>query len=459
MSNQGRALISALNSGDYQSVDQYADLSDLDIKIVNSHVHELFERAIRTENFKLFRALLKIPHVLVSGSEYCALRHAAAAGLVEYVSELSRIKSVNGNFQGKDGNTALMAAISGRWTQKKAVDLVRSILLTGKIKTNIKDAEGRTALLLAMARAWFEVADLLVDAGAHPQVEDAAGQTPLFLALTGSNVPPDLFQKMLGFTGDAPEEEAEIPAAKDDNFDHSDAQVMPPQSNFGFSSNAASVPKSPGSQVISNFPDEPPIVKQVQTVVEDFAKDEPPLQVDPNVKHAARPEDKENFQTVMEGQQIDDTLEKSYLFSPSSDRRYRMHREAVTAEINAIFSQLAMTGESMLKTDCARKDPATGLNLWQATAINGHFLDLLKAMARNKQYPDVNDLMARTEDGRRLVDFLEESAQLSAVLNDSVWNTQPKLLASLISSLPERRIRSLSALVSKTILLILENAG
>ena len=89
MSNQGRALLTSLNAGDYSAVDQYADLSDLDIKIVNSHIHELFERAIKAENFKLFRALLKIPQVLVSSAEYCALRHCATLGLVEYVSELA----------------------------------------------------------------------------------------------------------------------------------------------------------------------------------------------------------------------------------------------------------------------------------------------------------------------------------------------------------------------------------
>ena len=459
MANQGRALISALNSGDYQSVDQYADLSDLDIKIVNTHVHELFERAIRTENFKLFRALLKIPKVLVSGSEYCALRHATASGLVEYVSELSRNDTVNANFQGTDGDTALLAAVKGKWTQKKSLDLVRAIVLTGSIKTNIKDGGGKTALHYAMAKSWFDVADVLVDAGGHPQVEDSDGQTPLFLALTGTNVPPDLFQKMLSFDGDAPEEEAETPAFGS-AFDDDDAQAMSPQSAFGQAPTPATPANVPGVQVQQNQPqNDPPIVQKVQTTVDDFAKDAPPMQVDTPISTPKTPEDTESFQVVMEGQQIDDTLEKSFLFSPSSDQRYRLHRMAVTEQIAEIMGQLAMTGETMQKSDCARLDPTTGLNLWQAAAVNGHFLDLLKAMARNKNFPDVKDLMARTEDGRTLTNFLEESAQLSQVLNDPVWATQPKLLANLISTLPERRIRSLSALVSKTNLLILEGVG
>ena len=455
MSNQGRALISALNSGDYQSVDQYSDLSDLDIKIVNSHVHELFERAIRTENFKLFRAILKIPHVLVSGPEYCALRHATTAGLVEYVSELSRVKSVNANLQDKNGNTALMAAVTGKWTQKKALDLVRAIVYTGKIKTNIKDDDGRTALHYAMTKGWFDVANVLVDAGAHPKVEDSDGQTPLFYALTGQNVPADLFQKMLSYDGEAPEEEAE---KADFTPLDDDAQALPAQNPFGQSGFQSTRHSTPGVQVTQNFPpDDPtPPIQKTQVVVDDFVKDEPPLQIDPTAVARNTPEDTESFQIVMEGQQIDDTLEKSFLFSPSSDRRYRLHRKAVTEQIGAILGQLTMTGESMIAADCARLDPTTGLNLWQAAALNGHFLDLLKAMARSKQFPSVADLTSRTEDGRRLADFLEESAQLSQVLNDSVWASQPVLLAHLLASLPERRIRSLSSLVARTNLLILE---
>ncbi|HEX2901380.1 MAG TPA: hypothetical protein VHS96_16820, partial [Bacteroidia bacterium] len=63
--------------------------------------------------------------------------------------------------------------------------------------------------------------------------------------------------------------------------------------------------------------------------------------------------------------------------------------------------------------------------------------------------------MARTEDGRSLTDFLDDNAQLSAVLNDGAWAAKPKLLAALIASLPEKRIRSLAPLVAKTNLLIL----
>jgi hypothetical protein len=460
MSNQGRALLSSLNAGDFAAVDQYSDLSDLDIKIVNSHVHELFERSIRMENFKLFRALLKIPKILVSGPEYCALRHAASVGLVEYVSELVRIPSVNPNLQGKNGETALLVALKGKWTQKKALDLVRAILLTGPVKTNIKDEVGRTALFHAMAKGWYEVADALLAAGAHPKTEDEEGQTPLFLALTGNGVPGDLFQKMLSFTDDAPEEEAEEMPLHSSAFDD-DATSTPQPDPFALPRNPQHPHnRTPGTSVSAPIPDDddaPPIIKKVETVVQDFVVDEPPLSISPK-NIAPDLEDNDDFFAVMEGQAIDDTLEKSFLFSPSKNQRLRIHRKAVLENIVEIATQLSMTGEAIVPSDCAKKDPATGLNLWQTAAVQGQFLHLLKAMARFKRWPEAADLMGKTVDGRSLVDYLEENAQLSAVVNDTVWMERPKLLAALMASLPERRLRSLAPLVAKTNLLIL-NGG
>jgi hypothetical protein len=160
----------------------------------------------------------------------------------------------------------------------------------------------------------------------------------------------------------------------------------------------------------------------------------------------------------MEGQAIDDTLEKSFLFDASKDGRWRLHRKAVLEQIDYIVSQLATTGEPLAPADCARRDPASGLNLWQTAAIYGQFSLLLKAMARNQRWPEAADLLAKTDDGRSLTDYLDDNAQLNQVLNDGVWATRPKLLATLMSSLPERRLRAMSPLVAKTNLLIL-NGG
>ncbi|MEY3444052.1 MAG: hypothetical protein RLZZ519_2333 [Bacteroidota bacterium] len=459
MSNQGRALLTSLNAGDYSAVDQYADLSDLDIKIVNSHIHELFERAIKAENFKLFRTLLKIPKVLVSSAEYCALQHAATLGLVEYVSELARMGTVNGNLQGKSGDTALIASVKGNWSQKKALDLVRAIILIPKLRLNIRDNQGRTALHLAMGKEWYEVVNVLMDAGGNPKVEDEDEVSAVTLAgQQFLKIPGDLFQRVLNFQGEAQEDQPEeasptLRSAYDEDSSKPDpySQQVSQQSSM----------RTPGMQVNSPIPQDDdddsnaPIIKQVQTFVQDFAATEPPMQVQHNGPVVKAAEDTADLFTVMEGQAVDDSLEKSFLFSPSKNQSWRIHRKAVLESIEDIASQLNMTGEALTPADCVRKDPATGLNLWQSAAVHGHFLTLLKTMSRNKRWPEAAELMTRTEDGRSLTDFLDENAQLSAVLNDAIWTAKPKLLAALIAGLPERRIRSLGPLVAKTNLLIL----
>lgn len=460
MANEGRALITALNAGDYAAVDQYAGLSDHDIKIVNSHVHELFERAIKAENFKLFMALLKIPKVLVSGPDYCALRHAAGLGLGEYVRELARMPTANPNVVGKNGDTALLAAVKGGWTQKKGLDLVRAITILQPIKINIRDIEGRTALWYAMKKAWFDVATVLMDAGGNPKVEDEEGTSPLSLSLMASGLPTDLFTRMLGFTGDAVEEDADsaAPLHRPDDDDDSSFQRPDP---FGQSVLQHPAKRTPSVTVQPKAIDDdddqdddavaPPVIKQVNTVVQDFGSDDqvPVQQSRPTV------EDREDFFQVMDGQHIDDSLEKSFLFSPSSDGRYRMHRKAVLEVFGQVMTQLQMTGEAITAADCARKDPASGMNLWQSAAVQGQFLDLLNAMVRGKRWPEAADLTARTADGRSLADLLDENAQLSQVLNDAVWAERPKHLAALLAVLPERRLRGMAPLVAKTNLLIL----
>lgn len=461
MANEGRALLTALNAGDFAAVDQYTGLSDLDIKIVNAHVHDLFERALKTENFKLFRALLKIPNVLVSGAEYCALRHAAILGLVEYVSELVRIPSVNGNLQAKSGDTALLMAVKGNWSQKKALDLVRAILLIPRLRVNIRDNQGRTALYHATSKGWFDIVAALMDAGGNPKVEDEDETSALTLTLQQfAKVPADLFQRMINFEGDGADDQPEETSPPlQSKFDDEDDTPQPDP----FSKPIIHHPnhKAPGIQVKSIPPQDdedatlPPVIHQTSTVVQDFATDEPPLHVHPQASVAKTPADTADLFSILEGGAIDDTLEKSFLFSPSKNHSWRIHRKAVLENIGDIVGQLNMTGEALTVADCARRDPATGLNLWQSAAVHGLFLHLLKAMTRNKRWPEAADLMARTEDGRNLTDFLDDHAQLSAVLNDAVWGERPKLLAALLATLPERRLRSLAPLVAKTNLLIL----
>jgi hypothetical protein len=199
------------------------------------------------------------------------------------------------------------------------------------------------------------------------------------------------------------------------------------------------------------------VIKQVQSFVQDFVKDEPPIQAEPPKAKVAIPEDDEDLNRVLEGQQIDDSLEKQFLLSASSNGRMRLHRKAVLQNFEAIAAQLKMTGESFGQADCLRVDASTGLNLWHAAAMQGHFLEVLKGILNSRSHLEAAELTSPTEDGRKLVEFLEESAQLSKVLNDSVWNSRPHLLAAILSTLPERRLQGLASLVSRTNLLILNS--
>lgn len=199
MSQNGRALISALNNGDYDALDRIS-LSEGDIRIVNQRVHELFERAIGGENLPLFEALLQIPQVKISGKEYCALRHAAQLGLAEYLQRLEGHRGVKPSLKDKSGFSALHLAMVGRWPEGRALPLVRILLGFSGLKVNGRNLEKKTALHYAMDKEWYEIAELLMDAGANPNIEDAEGKSATNIGLMAT-LPDSLFGKMLSFTG------------------------------------------------------------------------------------------------------------------------------------------------------------------------------------------------------------------------------------------------------------------
>jgi hypothetical protein len=458
MSNLGRALISALNAGDYQSVDQYTDLTDLDLKIINHHVHELFERAIRTENFKLFRALIKIPRVQVSGNDYCALRHAAKQGLIDFVSDIARVPSVNANLLDKEGFTALHYVLQGKWTQKKAIDMVRPILLIHGIKVNIRSKDSRTALHYACEKEWYDVAATLVDAGGHPKIEDRNGVSPLSIILPNLlNVPEKLFERMLAFEDDVPEEEnpesIEQAAAPDDD-DHLYSHLA----------------KSPGSQVqrthqepqqqappptpqpIVAQPDPEPVVRQIQTVVTDTYSDRP--DVPPIVTVAASRPDTDSLEEVMGDQPLDDTLVKEFLFlNAGNDPRMRLHRKAVLENLGEVAEALRLSGQRLNAHDCTRVDNSTGYTLWHVAAKYEAFPALLDMLARASDLPSVDDLSAKAADGQTPATLLDNTAKLQSVLSNEFWYQHPRLLTAMLTGLPDKRRRSFTTLIAKAHLL------
>jgi|GEM_PF-2738666 len=199
MSQNGRALISALNNGDYDAIDRL-QLSETDTRIVNQRIHELFDRAISGENLPLFEALLRIPNVRVSTKDYCGLRHASQLGLVEYVQRLEGHAGVNASLKDKSGFTSLHLAMVGRWNESKAMAIASILVGFPGLRVNARNLEKKTALHYAMAKEWYQVAELLMDNQANPNVEDSEANSPTKMGLMG-DLPGSLFGKMLSFIG------------------------------------------------------------------------------------------------------------------------------------------------------------------------------------------------------------------------------------------------------------------
>ncbi|HNX25532.1 MAG TPA: ankyrin repeat domain-containing protein [Spirochaetota bacterium] len=87
---------------------------------------------------------------------------------------------ININFQGPQGNTALMYA-SGWGVVTKNPERAR-ILLDKGAKVNLQNKKGETALMMAAYRGHVETAKLLIDRGANIELKDAAGRTALMTA-------------------------------------------------------------------------------------------------------------------------------------------------------------------------------------------------------------------------------------------------------------------------------------
>ncbi|HPR39219.1 MAG TPA: ankyrin repeat domain-containing protein [Spirochaetota bacterium] len=87
---------------------------------------------------------------------------------------------ININFQGPQGNTALMYA-SGWGVVTKNTERAR-ILLDKGAKVNLQNKKGETALMLAANRGYVETAKLLIEHGANLELKDAKGRTALMNA-------------------------------------------------------------------------------------------------------------------------------------------------------------------------------------------------------------------------------------------------------------------------------------
>jgi ankyrin repeat protein len=60
-------------------------------------------------------------------------------------------------------------------------------LVAAHVDINARDANGRTALMLAVLQGQKEAVDTLLAAGADPNAADSSGTTPLRAALAGAH--------------------------------------------------------------------------------------------------------------------------------------------------------------------------------------------------------------------------------------------------------------------------------
>lgn len=515
MSQQGRALISALNGGDYDAVERI-QLSETDLKIVNHHISELFDKAVGGENLPLFDALLGIPGVRVSSTAYCALRHATQLGLVEYIKRMEGHPGVNAGIQDKLGFTALLYALVGKWTEAKGLALVNVLAGFNNVRVNARNAERKTALHYAISKRWFEVAERLLEMGAYAQAEDADGQTPTQLSMTMMMEMPDsLFNAILSSANeddDTPVEEEEDrrdPSEIEDEEErqdamynqmnsHKGAELLGPKRNVDpandppvqqpptpLRAGPATPPTHAGPAVPPNGPGtrdpraiDPLSVQQPSIRHTSVDVNEPPKpkreQPSPVTIHETpipQPEpyqykpiqinDDADFSDIMGTHDLQDLapeLTRDFFLAPSDgDPRFKLHRRAVLERLEEINRLLGRKGQMFRAEDFRRKDPVTGFNLWHVAAATGHFEAALKALVSQGEWPNPEDFAEKTEVGKSIPDVLEDANKLSGVLHSDVWNQRPMLLATLLAQLPANRRQQFASLITRTNLLILHH--
>lgn len=473
MSNIGRTIVTELKNGNYAIVDQHQDIQEMDIKMVNHYAHELFAKALDGNDNGLLEALLRIPGISVSSGGYCALRHAVKKGLSEFLPQLIQAPHVKANLPEQSGDTAIILAVTGKWSEKKALEMIQHLVKMRGIKVDYRGDNKQTALLHAITKRWYKVAQLLMDQGANPKIYDAAGNSPLSVAMMASDLPSDLFMAMLTYQEEMPVEEAiaQLEAPEVDN------SFQPYEDPYDLVVQTSQMPQQDtpvaddddteddddqtafGSKVQTNhhLDDAPAYIPTTQPAIQ------PTAQIGHTAPETLKEKtvyDENAFLSIL-GEADMGALEQvvtrqMLMRSPGNADRWPLHKPEVLAGMEEICRILELKGDTITSQHAAEKDPMTGDNLWLAAARNGLFPEVLEALASAKCLPRIDDLLSQDLSGKNALSLIEAHGQLNQVLQSPAWAQEPGRLAKLLASFPKAKRQAYKRLITRTHILMLD---
>ncbi len=165
-------------------LDRGADIESADVLGTNSLLLASIGLNYNTVSLLLERKANVNAFVKTTGDN--ALMYAINQSRKDKESESIRMMNllidggININFQGPQGNTALMYA-SG-WGVATRTPERAKLLLDKGAKVNLQNKKGETALMMAANRGYVEIARLLIERGANMELKDANGRTALMNA-------------------------------------------------------------------------------------------------------------------------------------------------------------------------------------------------------------------------------------------------------------------------------------
>lgn len=109
-----------------------------------------------------------------------ALHIVAKRGDARYTQFLLAQDGVDPNLRDSRGNTPLLYAVRGGYT-----DIIR-LLLAGRASANIANSDGDIPLILAVLRRDLDMVRTLLDGGADPDKADRAGQSARDIVMANS---------------------------------------------------------------------------------------------------------------------------------------------------------------------------------------------------------------------------------------------------------------------------------